>query len=374
MVLVKKLRVDSFSYADAYKRFKARRAPQKYWFEAFARQEAALFRCLELCKDELLVEMKTSMSETLPRGTQYRVEFELTEANVALANGLRRVLIDELDIWTLTFNEFSAIKESDMYIRCDFLKAQVQNLPIFQDLREKDIEDMEVFINVDNNLEDQVELLSGDIQVRSKSTGKALGPFWEVNVPLDTIQPMSKLIVKGIEIVKGKGKNDGGAFNSLANVSYDILDAKDDSLNTVPTHFFLGYSTHRNYKEALTPLKAACAYLIERFKTLLLDMPDDVASQKSDGSQFHMTNSIKIERVGEQTHFFILDDMWTLANIISEYAYQLDPDVIYLSSDIIHPDTDGSIVKITHPDALRVIRAAMEAAVKDIESIARQLA
>ena len=370
MVKVTDIVVHEFSFRDAHERWKSGKPLPKYnekshYGAELAKQERALRTVFAMLDEEFLKEMKVqSVEERLPRNVQFKVEFVLSEANTSLANAIRRALVDEVEVWSLTCDEFSSFKEHDKYMLSDFFRKQVELIPISQDLVEADVPQWEIFIDLVNPTEDTLPVLSGHIQVRDRKTKELVDTLglWEQHIHLAYLQSGKKLKVNNIQIVRGQGKVDAAAFNHLANVLYDVLDA-GPALTSMPTRFLLGYDTHKNYREAKAPIRRAVQYLVGRLEHIKGVLP------KALKDAVFLSETLKVERHAEYLYVIIQADTWTLSSLIARYMLDLVPDIPYVAADIEHPDRDTSVIKVAHVDALKIMHDAMEKAIKDLNVV-----
>jgi DNA-directed RNA polymerase subunit L len=189
--------------------------------------------------------------------------------------------------------------------------------------------------------------------------------LWEQNIHLAYLQSGYTLKVVNIQVTQGQGKLDGNAFSHVSNVLYDVLDSKESCMVSMPSTFLLGYDTHKNYANPLTPIIKTIEYLQNRISEIDSTLPD------SNG--IFLSEVLKVTTEGDFTTITIFQDTWTLANLISRYVYDLDPEIAYITADIEHPDKDVSVIKINHPDVMKIVHNALARIKKDLTSALSQI-
>ena len=75
--------------------------------------------------------------DIIPQIPKYIVRFELIKTNPQFANMLRRVLKDEVEVYSFTF-DIDDYKSNDIYILYDIIKQRLEALPISQDIMKLD--------------------------------------------------------------------------------------------------------------------------------------------------------------------------------------------------------------------------------------------
>lgn len=357
MVRIEDIQVHSFSFEEALKRWNDKKpipVRTSHYGELLNKQEKALRETFEMLgKDNI---------DFLPQNTQHKVEFIIKDSCTAFANALRRALIDETEVWSLSCDEFSSFKEYDKYMLSDFFRKQLEAIPISQDA--KDYYDWEIEIDINNDTSETMPVFSSHIRVTNKKTKKEIDTkkLWEQNIHLAYLQSGYALKVSNIQIKSGQGKIDGNAFSHVSNVLYDVLDCKDSCMVSMPTSFLLGYDTHKNFDDPFEPIKKTLKYLQTRIEEIKTALPEKI------NGVYH-SDVFKITTEGDYTTFTIFQDTWTLANLISRYIFDLDPEITYITADIEHPDKDVSIIKMNHSDVIKITQHALQKIEKDLKDV-----
>jgi hypothetical protein len=340
MVVVKKIQVLEKNYKN-------------YKTESFK-------KCLKLVPNLL---------DLLPKNSKFKVSFELHDTNTDLANAIRRCILNEIEIYSMTFNEEN-MNISDPYILSDFIKKQIELIPILQD-PDIDYDDLKIDINVKNNTNQLINITSKDINVYHKDKQK--------NIMTDTIilcnlRPMEFFNINNIYIKKGKGRNDAGAFNSVSNITYDILNIipydennkkGSNSLISNPTSFEISYTTYRNIKKPFYFIKLCCDTLIKRLEIILNDMKNI----KNDDIKYY-SEILELETKNDLKILYIKNECRTIANLIARYCFILTKQNIkFISSDITHYEKDIVFIKIIHNEFSTLIQNSIKKIIDEIKNI-----
>lgn len=303
----------------------------------------------------------------LPHKPKQKLSFELTDANSDLANTIRRFLMDEISVLSMNIDE-EKISTNDRFILTDYLKKNMELIPISQNIPE----DVKISLNVENKTDEIIPVYSRDITITDRAKKKLNAmDYFSGTIPIIQLRPNSSLEISDINIVKGCGKEDSGKFLLLSNISYEILDMEpitqnkyttkgESSLIANPTHFRIEFTNHRNI--SVKKVIILCCDEITRRLNLLLKELSNVAETTS----IHFSDLIKIETKGDIKIFHFNNEYWTISNIISKYCYLTFKEIQFVCSSIIHPSTEESMVKIRHPQALKIITNAIKKILSDV--------
>ena len=134
----------------------------------------------------------------------------------------------------------------------------------------------------------------------------------------------------------------------------------ESSLNSTPRHFRLGFKTHRN--AAPKKIMQSCC---EQIALRLVSIQTELASIKVDAA-VHFSDLINLESKGDVKIFHFKGEYWTIANILAKYCYLLDKDIKFVTSGIIHPLTEESVLKIQHNNPISLINSAIKQILADV--------
>ncbi len=326
-------------------------------------------KCLSLLDDMSLEEIK----DILPKKSKITVEFELVNANTSLANAIRRCLVDELEIYSFDFNEYNDLVSDDPYILCDFIKKQIDLLPINQGINYDGV----VFeLHKVNDTDEIIEIMSKDISIVTKDTKINIQDVVGQNILLGKLRPNNFIKINNITVSKGTAKHNAAKYNTVSNIKYKIYDVNPivetktgktgvSSLLSNPTHFYIGYTTHRNIDNPKLLMVNCCDILISRLNKIYEEMQnikDDTAS--------YISQLLILETSGDMKKLQIVCEYWTIINIISQYVYIITKkNIKFIAPALIHPEKEIGVIKIIHPEFSTVIKNSIKQITKDLQQI-----
>lgn len=318
---------------------------------------------------------KDKFKALLPKKSKKTVTFELYETNASFANGIRRCLADEIETISFDFDEYADLHSDDVYILSDFIKKQLDLLPINQEL---DYSKAKFILHKKNDTDEIIDVLSGDISyVGSESSSfKDMSNVVDPNIFICRLYPRKFVKITKIVTTTGIGIEDGGKFNLLSNVSYKIIDVeklKETPLETTgkssmianPKKFRISYSTHRNIDHPKKVMKKCCDTLIKRLSNILIEfknIKNDVQKYASD--------LINVETAKDQKKIYITGEYWTLINMIVRYVFDATKgDIEFISPALVHPEKEVGVINIKHPEFSTLIQNSIKKIIKDLEGI-----
>ncbi len=308
----------------------------------------------------------------IPKRSKETMSFELTDANVDLANTIRRYLHDEIKVCSMHVKETNIVS-NDKFILTDYLKKNIELIPFMQDIDEKEASNLKLSIDVHNTTDKIMQIYSSHIVCNGKSSEK----YITQTIPITTLRPTKKLIASDITLCYGNGKEDIGKFSSFSNIKYKIMDVKplnvtrynrvgESSMVSKPTHFFISITTHRN---------ASTKKIMKQCITgVIADMREyqkDFGNIKK-GDITYFSEILELEVTGNIHIYHFKGQYWTMANLLSKYCYLEDESIPFVCSSIIHPSREESLLKIKHTDSVSVINNAFKKALADFEYINKQ--
>jgi DNA-directed RNA polymerase subunit L len=341
----------------------------KYVEVPFESNDKNFQKCLSFVKS-----VDPDYKKYIPKNSKYTASFELKDTTSDLANCIRRTLIDEMPVYSMNVSE-EDIESDDKFILSDFLKNNLEFIPFLQDINDKDAENLSMSLNVVNTTDDTISVYSGDIIV-TDGQKKILdnSKYFTKTIAIIKLRPGKTLTIKNINIVAGIGKYDSGKFILLSNISYEILDVipleenkynttGQSSLNSNPQHFKIGFTTHRNIN--IKKIMPRCCDTISK---TLLGIQSELNNIK-ESDLVYFSDLIELETIVDVKCFHFKNEYWTIANIISRYCYLVFPDIQFVCSSIIHPSNEESIVKVRHPEAIKIIKTSIKKILSDIDII-----
>ncbi len=322
-------------------------------------------QCLELVPD---------LTKLLPVTVKYKVRFELHETNASLANAVRRCILNESPVKSLQYDEYRDVDISDQYILSDFLKKQIDLVPINQDISADQYAKYSIELKVDNDTDVIIDVSTRDFIISEGSrvipTEKIMSPL----IILCRLRPGEHLYIKNIKVIENIGRVDGGSFNNVSNIYYEPLgviplDAEKaegaSSMTTNPIKFLIGYSTHRNTKAPLEILKTACDTLIKRLEVISGDFVN--ITNKSD---YYYSDLLQLETHGNIKEIHFKNENWTLANLLAHFCFILTKgNIKFVAPAIIHPEKEIGVVRIIHPEFAKLVQDAIAKSIEELSII-----
>lgn len=301
----------------------------------------------------------------LPIKPKKVVSFELDKACSSIANGIRRCLIDEMEVKSLDFDEYKDLKTDDTYILCDIIKKQICLVPIDQDT---DYDNMEITLYKENTTDKIIEVTSNDITFKVDGSAINKHKIIETNIVLINLRPSKSIKINNIRVISGIARNDAGKFSNVAGTKYKILDMEpmtDSSLKSNPTHFYISYATHRNVANPLSLIKRCCDTLIGRLDKILTEMGNIANNATS-----HFSPLLTLRSEIDLKILEITNEYWTISNLISQYCYIVAKgNIKFVTSALMHPEKEISVVKINHPEFSTLIQSAIKKIISDLRDI-----
>jgi DNA-directed RNA polymerase subunit L len=316
---------------------------------------------------------KTEAQTLLTKKSKITVSFELENTNSDIANGIRRCLIDEVEVKSFDFDEYKDFVSSDPYILSDFIKKQVCLLPIDQEFNYIGVT---IKLEKTNNNDEIIDVLSDDFVISGTGSQNDLEKIIGKNIVLCRLRPGETITINNIVISSGLAYKDAGKFSLISNITYEILDVDPivetkqgqtgkSSLVSNPTHFLIKYTTHRNTEHPLKLMVKCCDTLIVRLNAIHTDM---LNIKNADTSYF--SNLLTLETTGNLHKIQIRDEYWTLINLICRYCYILtDSNIKFISPSLIHPEKHIGVINITHPEFSTLIQKSIKKIITELEII-----
>jgi DNA-directed RNA polymerase subunit L len=328
----------------------------------FKKEKSAQFKkCLELVPNLL---------DFLPKRPKHRVTFELKETNADVANAIRRCIINEIPTKSLHYDMYKDTDISDPYILSDFLKKQIDLIPIEQDI---DYTDYQIELYAENKTDEIIDVTTKDFIIKKNNKLDTNRIMSDVMV-ICRLRPEESVSIKNITIREGIGRDDAASFSQVSNIYYDILDVKPldvdtgegvSSMDGNPTHFMIGYSTHRNTNKPLLIVVKACDAIINRFEIILSDFKN--ISSKED---YYYSDLIQLETNGNIKEIQFKNENWTTINLMVRFCFLLTKgNTKFIVPSIIHPEKEVGVVRISHPEFSKLIQNVIKKIIEELNVI-----
>lgn len=203
-----------------------------------------------------------------------KISFELHDVNVAVANGIRRVLLSEYPTLSLIFED-EDFRTNNPHTLNDYTRDRIKCIPLMQSINTKTV----FKLNVLNNTETPMRVKSRDIE----STTKAKLPFNET-FDIAMLNPGRFLTIDKITVRKTVGEGGPAVAANVASVAMDQIPVDLNTGEGTPSgisdprvwriSFVLNGTT--DHKTALT---IVCDEIIHRLETVTKSIPNIYNSQ-----------------------------------------------------------------------------------------------
>lgn len=300
---------------------------------------------------------------------RHKVSFELYETTVEFANTIRKCLLDELSIKSMTFDDAN-LSTDDRYILSDFLKKNIESIPISQTHN-----NLKISLHKENHTNDIISVYSHDISIQDAKTKKSVNSkeVFAPNVVIISLQPGKFIDISNIDVVEGITYTDACKFAAVSAIEYEILDMVPlqqmpngetigaSSLVSNPSHIRMGFTTYGN----ITPkaLLAKVFDVLTKRINLILDELKKVSSNS------YFSDKIKVEYKNNMWFIYIDDEFWSIGRLLAKYAYLEDSQIPFITAGIIHPNTNKCYLKIKHADPIKVLKNASAQILTDLKII-----
>lgn len=310
------------------------------------------------------------IKELTPGSTQ-RIAFDLLEANTALANGWRRVVLDELR-WPRLTCAMEDIRTDDAFNArlTDYIQNRIQLIPTAWLVESEKKSRYE--LNVANTTQQNTVVKSNEIR-------HVAGPEIKFDTRIDLCNLMPGRMIKiQIEVEWGINR-DHASFNNFHGVIYRALTIAG---RAIPEKLPPSYSVHPDgYHLGLTSEAMVDPHMVATMAWRTIDEKLDraaanvaafAAQMKAGGTLPYLSDALSVTQIrGGIIRYEFKAETLTLTNLVAWYAYQADPSVTYLQPGDDHPEDPSSLIRIVHKDHARLLENAARAALRDVREILR---
>ncbi|MGL5935424.1 MAG: hypothetical protein ACRCZI_07350 [Cetobacterium sp.] len=315
---------------------------------------------------------KDKLETFLPIKSKKTVSFELHESNTDLANSIRVCLEDEIETFSFDFDEYHDLDTDDLYILCDFIKKQIDLLPINQQLDYNS--KFELYKK--NDSDEIIDVLTDDIYISGNSNKYKISDVVNNDIPICKLRPNKYIKISNIVISKGNAITDAGKYKLLSNVSYKIIDADllnatplkttgTSSLMTNPKKFVISYSTHRNIDKPKEVMEMCCDTLINRLKRI----SDEMKNIKN-SDDIYSSDVITLKTTKNTKEILISNEYLSIVSLITRYAFILtNNEIEFITPAILHPEKEIGVIKLVHPEFSSLIQNSCKKIISDLEVV-----
>lgn len=305
------------------------------------------------------------------------IVYDLVGANTALANGARRVLLDEVE-WPRLTCGMDDIKSDDPFCQrmTDYIQNRLWLIPTSY-VRKTD-KPFHITLDVKNSTTQPIIVKSRELQVKDAPKGFEFakevcitellpGRFIKIQVTVEWGQNLSHASFSNFNGLIYRPLQHFGAGEKS---SPDLLEKLVPSYSVHPTDYRLGF-TCEQFVDPVESCLLAWQTIIDKLKTAHIN----IASFKEQKEALpYISDHLVVTQIkGNRIKYEFMNETYTLGNFLSWYAYQIDTSIAYILCGDDHPEDLSVVIKITHKDHASLLQQATVAAVKDIEMIMKQI-
>ncbi len=304
----------------------------------------------------------------------YEASFEIKNSYPEFANGIRRILIEELPVKSLQFED-SAMETNDPYMLIEYLRTTLSMVPILQDV---DMSKYHIYLSVSNNTNKKISVKSGDIKLYLKSDKKK-NPVNSnkllnlTNINIFELGPNCTLRIKEITITEGYAKNNAAAFSLLDNISYSPIGLSPYDIFQMtgvrtavssPKDFRISFKTAGNIS-----LSYLFNLLADTFIARLNDAKEKVSvyNDQKTKDEYYITENFEVIISEGEYSFKFYGEYITMAFMLAKKCYLLDPSILFCAPTINRYDDEIGIVRMNHPDASGLLLKAIDECIEEVE-------
>lgn len=301
----------------------------------------------------------------IPHMRKYSVKVHIKKASKEIVNGLRRTLMEEIEIKGLEVDKDN-IDTDDTNIMWNSIKVAIESIRLDQ--------------NVPANIRFHLEYTNNTTypqMVRAshlKSDHKFESPPFNESFRIMTVRPGHFLRIKNIKVisVQARRRKDNvesdevypwprsyGLYTAVTNCGMDCPNIEkyergvgQSSLTTEPTEYIITLGTNGNV-DIKTLLKAACASISARSREIYKEL----VTVTNDN---HISNIVDISTYNDEMHFRIKNETYTIAALISYFIFKKHPDISLANYSVPHPTKTEFIYRIVSQDPKKTMLEALD--------------
>jgi len=309
-------------------------------------------------KDTIFESLLEDNKHLFPVNNHKTISFELLNSNTELANAIRRVITNELEVKLLQVN-INDIKTDDKYILSDIIKDRIESIPINQN-----IPDDYIFkLSITNNTLDIHDVNSSDLLLMNYK--KNTNELFNQNMKICYLNSNKYITINDIHVNKNTGFYNGKY--SLCTVNYEIIntDFKIASLNNDNTDFKMSIKTNGNI-EPIEIIKSVVLNLEKRLKIIESYIIEYNKIYNSSDIQLVDTNNVYIIKNYDLFSYYINNESHTIGNLLVKYIYNIDNNIELINYSIPHPSKHQVIINIKHTEHNSIILKSIKNIIKDL--------
>ncbi len=313
----------------------------------------------KIINDQFINKFKIDLTKLLPNEPYQTVSFTLANTNSSMANAIRRVLVNELPIWSLQAN-ISSINTDDDFIIPDELATKIKSVPISQEQVNKVLEVDGAEKNIKFNIDFESKRSGEDHYIRTNhivpvSADIPIRPLTETQ--LYKIRDGRSLKME-MKLECGYAYNNAAAYSPIPMPSYSPQCNKSSLVSKCDTYNYK-YNTYVNYADPLYFLKLAIKEIYRRIELIephIKRFYDDNEPYYRDEDNFI---EIKINAKKKLKITFYKENI-TISDLIAKYAYNLNNSIDLINSESAHISAMGSFINVDNASAILLILDAIK--------------
>lgn len=335
------------------------------------------------------------------------MKIQIRGVPTAFANGLRRVMVDEMKGRYLKVGEsLGASGTNDPFMFDQFVRDRIGLIPLRPQISKEIVKNLRMDVHIENKTTSDMTVYSGDMAVVK---GELTEPIFNPTFEIAFLQPGHSLHVEDIHIDEGYGRDFGPCqVGSLgANKHLDLKEAPREQTHAMdaPLADESGYaessmlSNPRHHEVSITipaigvnPAEAvsvaidACINIKERLKLIQNSLEtESLAEQKGEISASAGKAAVGRLWGGGNIQFTLIDledgkargVLWiggetdTIGNILGRTVYEMVPTVLYCGYTCIRHENGVRLTVIHDSDVMGIVSRAIRRAHSVIDSIQR---
>jgi DNA-directed RNA polymerase subunit L len=276
----------------------------------------------------------------------YTLEVSL-ETNRSIANAIRRVLLDDLEVYRLSPALIDVVT-TDTSVISEELIPKFNQLTLKQDL----INPNDKFsLFVENKTTNRILVTTNDIM---DSKGKSIaGTITSGDVIITSLLPLKSITISNIPLVKSNGRTNG-CFQLMGPIGFEDNLSTASSLQIEPTSYSMSIYCNGELKPD-DVIRNAVSWLIKHLK-----------------STAEVLKTVISEIEGSKTEFIleVLNEEYTIGNIIVYYIYEVYNEIPFVTLFVPRNIHAFRIkIKIKQSILQEVITKAIDKAIMDLQKI-----
>lgn len=296
---------------------------------------------LKLCKS-------LKIDHLLPKEVPKDISFELHKTTVEVANAIRRCANSEVPVLIMDFED-NELQSDDPYIITHEIRKRINLIPI------KQIANSKFKVDVYNDTDAIIPVYSKDIVEQNGEKRKS------DTFIVTYLRPLKRLTINNIQTVSGVAYLNGVAHSFPGKVMYECLDdMKESSLNSDPSSFKLTLSPQK-HTDPTHIIKMTLETILKKIQKVQKSV------EESKGDLF--SEDIEISYVKGKGRFKLINETYTIGNLLSKYGYLSDKSIKKIHCVKPHPSSDHVIVEIHHDDPKKIMLLSTQAVVGEFNKI-----